>query len=80
MRAKRVVKPTHYQAGVLKQIAISPLMKTYSPDRKVVWGLQNGKEIGEACANALIRNGWVVPQRDGLGLYDESQTYAALKP
>jgi hypothetical protein len=79
-KSKRPSKPTIYQSKVLAQIAQSPLVKTYSADRKIVWGLANGREISEACANALIRNGWVKPQRDGLGLFDESQTYHALKP
>ena len=73
-------KPTQYQTKILAQIAHSPLMKTYTPERTVIWGLANGKQISEACANALIRNGWVKPQRDGLGLFDESQTYISLTP
>lgn len=73
-------KPTKFQMKILTQIAQSPLMKTYSADRKVIWGLANGREVSEACANALIRNGWVKPMRDGLGFYDESQTYVALTP
>jgi hypothetical protein len=69
-----------FQTRILAMIAQSPLMKTYAPDRKVVWGLANGREISGRCAEALIRNRWVVPQRDGLGLFEESQTYTALKP
>ncbi len=79
-KPNREPKPTIYQSQILRQIASSPLMKTYLPDRRVTWGLQNGRPISEACANALIKNGWVKPQRDGLGMFDESQTYVALKP
>jgi len=81
MRAKREPRPTQFQSRILAQIARSPLMKTRTPDHKIVWGLQNGRAISDKCAEALIRNGWVVPQRDGLplGMYDESQTYVALK-
>ncbi len=55
-------------------------MKTYVPGRNTVWSLANGREISEDCAKALIRNGWVKPQRDGLELLDETQTYTAIKP
>lgn len=76
----KVKKPTIYQSKILAQIAQSPLIKTYSADRRVLWGLANGREISEVCANALIRNGWVKSQRDGLGIFDDSQTYVTLKP
>jgi hypothetical protein len=78
--AAKPKKPTIYQSKTLALIAQSPLIKTYSADRRVLWGLANGREISEVCANALIRNGWVKPMRDGLGLHDDSQTYVALKP
>ena len=73
-------KPSIYQTNILAQIARSPLVKTYSANHKTIWGLANGEEISEACANALIRNGWVKPQRDGLGLFEGTQTYVALTP
>lgn len=79
-RVAKPKKPTQYQVKILAQIARSPLMKTYTPEWTVIWGLQNGRQISEECANALIRNGWVKPLRDGLGLFDESQTYVALSP
>jgi hypothetical protein len=79
-KRRKEPKPTIYQSKILAQIARSPLMKTCSADRKTIWALQNGREISEVCAQALIRNGWVRPARDGLGLYDESQTYTALTP
>jgi hypothetical protein len=60
-------------------IARSPLVKTYSADRRDArWGLMNGQEISDECAKALIRNGWLKPVRDGLTMFDESQTYVAL--
>lgn len=77
-RTKKAPRPTKFQTSILAQIARSPLMKAYSADRKVLWGLANGRAVPERCANALIRNGWVTPQRDGL--YGETQTYVALKP
>lgn len=79
-RNKRPPKPSIFQTGILAMIAHSPLMKTYTADRKVVWGLTNGREISDKCAETLIRNGWVVPQRDGLDMFDETQTYTARKP
>jgi L-alanine-DL-glutamate epimerase-like enolase superfamily enzyme len=80
MKAKRPPKPTQFQSRILAMIAHSPLTKTYSADHKTIWALQDGREISEVCATALVRNGWVKPQRDGLGLHEDSQTYTALKP
>ncbi len=80
MKAKRLPKPTQFQSRILTLIAHSPLIKTYSADHKTIFALQNGREISEVCAHAPIRNGWVRPQRDGLGLHEDSQTYVALKP
>jgi hypothetical protein len=73
-------KVTIYQAAVLRQMAISgsALVKTFDGKYgKITWGLANGREVTDACARALIRNGWVLAQRDGM--YDETQTYV-LRP
>ncbi len=75
-----MAKPTHAQSAILAQIARYPLMKSYSADGKQEWSLTNGRTVSEPTARVLIRNGWVVPQRDGLSMFDESQTYVALKP
>jgi hypothetical protein len=81
MKAKKPPKPTIYQTKILALIARSPLVKTYSADHKTIWALQTGREISEACANALIRNGWVRPTHDSLWPHDgESQTFVALRP
>lgn len=77
MASKRK-KPTIFQAKILQQIAQSPLMKTHR-DGKTIWGLQNGREISDKCAEALIRNGWVKAVSPGLWPGDD-QTYTALKP
>jgi len=81
-KAKQPAKPkvTIYQAQVLRQMAISrsALVKTFDGKLgRVTWGLANGREVTDACARALIRNGWVIPQRDGM--YDEAQTFV-LRP
>lgn len=73
-------KPTLFQARILAAIAHSPLMREFNSDRKIIYKLVNGREISEKCARALIENGWVVPQRDGLGLYDDTQTWRARVP
>lgn len=78
MSPKKPKKPTQFQAKILQQIARSPLMKTHQ-DGKTLWGLQNGREISEQCARALINNGWVRPESSGLWPGDD-QTYVALKP
>lgn len=84
MSARKSAKPktpTLYQAKVLARIARSRLTKTLLPSRAdPLWVIDGGDEISSECARALIRNGWVVPQRDGLSMFDESQTYLALKP
>lgn len=81
MKAKKPPKPTIFQTKILAAIAHSPLTKTYSADHKTIWALQNGREISEVCAAALVRNGWVKPTRDSLWPDDgESQTYVVLKP
>jgi hypothetical protein len=76
---KRSPKPTDRQMAALGMIARSPLMKTYT-NGAVSWSLQNGTPMNSDTVAALIRNGWVKPVRDGLGLLDESQIYVARKP
>jgi hypothetical protein len=81
-KARHEAKPkvTIYQAQVLRAMAItrSPLVKTFDGKYgKVTWGLANGREVTDACARALIRNGWVIAQRDGM--YDVAQSYV-LRP
>lgn len=77
---RRPRKPTNEQSSYLAQIARFSLMKSFSADGKTQWQLTNGKTVPEPIARALIRNFWVIPQRDGLGLFDETQTYIALVP
>lgn len=68
--------PTLFQTKILRMIAQHGcLMKTRTPERGIVWGVANGCEVSAACAEALIRNGWVLPNRDGLALWEESQSY-----
>lgn len=81
MRAKKERKPSLYQAGILRRIAGSRLIKTYAPERREpLWQIDGDGEISDACARALIRNGWVQPLRDGLSMFDKSQTYLARMP
>jgi hypothetical protein len=57
------------------------LIKTRLANKEVpVWIIDGDGEISHECAMALIRNEWVKPNRDGLSIFDESQTYSALKP
>ncbi len=76
-KAKSPPKPNHYQVAWLGRIARSPLMKTFIDD-EVRFSLQNGETVPAHTAKVLIRNGWVKPRRDGL--FDDTQTYTALKP
>src|ERR1044072_1762086 len=67
--------PTRYQSVILRRIARSCLVKTYIASRDdPMWSI-DGQEISHECAKALIRNGWVVPNRDGLSMFDETQSY-----
>ncbi len=79
-KPKRPPKPTQFQAKILRMIAQSPLTRTYSADHRAVWALMNGREISDACANALIRNRWVKAQNDGLPGIGDSQVYVARTP
>lgn len=81
MRKATTARPTLADAGILKRIAGSMLVKTRLPDRtQPVWQIDGGDEIPHDIAVRLIRNGWLTPQRDGLGILEESQTYRALTP
>ena len=76
MNTTRRRLPTLYQTKVLRMVAQSGcLMKTKTPERGIVWAVANGFEVSEKCADALIQNGWVIPNHDGLGLFEESQSY-----
>lgn len=73
-------KPTVYEAGILRRIAGSCLVKTHIATKNgPVWTI-DGAEISHECAARLIRKGFVKEQRDGLTMFDESQTYKALVP
>lgn len=72
-------KPTLAQTQWLHRIALSPLMKTYiDGEPQPRFSLVSGETVPFPTASLLIRNGWVRPQRDGL--FDDPQTYVALKP
>ena len=74
-------KPTIYQTVILTRIARSRLIKTRIASKEVpVWSIDGDGEISHECATALIRNGLLNPQRDGLPMMEETQTYLALKP
>jgi hypothetical protein len=80
-KLKKPRKPTSYQSSILARIARSRLIKTRLPSKDVpVWIIDGSGEISHECAQALIRNGWVKPQRDGLSMFEESQSYLALVP
>ena len=73
-------RPTWKQHNALKVIARSCLIKTYrSTKLDPVW-TADGIEIEHSIAKALILYGWVIPQRDGLGMFEETQTYVVRKP
>lgn len=80
-RNAKIKKPTEYHTRVLRMIAQSRLIKTRLSSQDVPrWSVDGICEISHECAQALIRNGWVVPQRDGLPMFEETQTYVVLKP
>ena len=81
VKSAKPKKPTIYQSGVLARIAQSKLIKTRLPTKEVpLWIIDGDGEISHECAQALIRNGWVKPNRDGLSMFEESQSYSVLKP
>lgn len=70
--------PTYYQAGLLRQIAQSPMMMTRVPGEEIRFSLQNGKTIPRHTAEVLIRSGWVKGDADGM--FGDTQTYRVLTP
>ena len=81
VKSAKPKKPNLYQARVIKMIAQSgPLTKTYSADHKVLYSLANGTPVPENTVRVLLRNNWLKPNRDGLDMFDESQSYSVLKP
>jgi hypothetical protein len=74
-------KPTNDEAAALRMIARSRLIKTYvATRREPVWIIEGGREISDYLAKSLIKHGWVTPVRDGLSMFDDSQTYLVLTP
>jgi len=78
MKTKKPIRPSTTQATWLRRIAVSPMMKTYIGNKQPVFHLSSGEEIPPYIAQKLISMGWVRGQKDGL--YDDPQTYVALKP
>jgi hypothetical protein len=57
--------PTEHQTKVLRRIAETGcMMLTHSKDGRDRYTDASGSTIAESVARALIRNGWVVGQRD----------------
>jgi hypothetical protein len=77
-KSVKAKKPSTTQAMWLRRIAISPMMKTYIGNKEAVFSLASGEGIPPYVAQALIRNGWVKGQKDGM--FDDPQTYIALTP
>lgn len=78
MKGRKLPKPSTTQAMWLRRISLSPMIKTYIGNRVPVFSLANGEEIPPYVAMALIRNGWVRGERDGI--FDDPQTYRVLTP
>ncbi len=78
MKKTKAVKPSHTQAMWLRRIAQSRMVKGYVGNKVPVFSLDTGEEIPPYVALALIRNGWVRGERDGM--FDDPQTYRALVP
>lgn len=69
-------RPTYEQARILKLVAMKgPLVKSYDQNSEVpMFDLAGGGRVAEPTVQALIRRGWIVPQKDGLYDFD-AQTY-----
>ena len=78
IRVKKPAKPTLDQTKWLRRIAQSPMIKTYVGSQMPVFHLTTGEAIPVKVAMALIRNGWVKGQRDGM--FDDPQSYVVLTP
>jgi hypothetical protein len=82
-------KPTLLQTAWLRRVAQSGgLMVTYQADGPSHFALVTGDVVPKEMAEALIKNGWMRGQRDGLRLVEPGdvlggerpQTYRALTP
>ncbi len=70
--------PNHNEAQWLRRIAQGTMMLTHIPSEPPHYSVQGGATIPIKMALTLINNGWVKAERDGL--FDEPQTWRALKP
>jgi hypothetical protein len=67
MRKTKSRLPTHYQSQILRRIAITGgLMLTHDADHNDRYSDRSGAIIPERTAKLIIRNGWVIPQRDSM--------------
>ena len=67
MRAKPKQLPTHHQAEVLRRIAITGrMMLTHQEGHEDRYHDGSGKTIDERTAKLLIRNGWLIAERDSM--------------
>jgi hypothetical protein len=59
--------PTHYQAGILRRIAITGrLMLTHDADKLDRYSDGQGVAIPKRTAKLRIKNGWVIAERDSM--------------
>jgi hypothetical protein len=73
--------PTAQEMRLLKLIARSHVVKTKADGSfHTVWKTGEGEKLPDKQIQAIIRNGWLVPDRAGLGMFDDSVKYNVLKP
>jgi hypothetical protein len=67
MKTKRPKLPTEHQTRILRRIAASGcMMLTHKAGYKDRYTDGDGIEVADYTAKLMIRNGWLVPERDSM--------------
>lgn len=80
MKVKKPKRPTEHQTRILRRIAASGcMMLTHDADHKSRYTDASGATIADPTAKLMIRNGWLIPERDSM--FDLTpQTWKARTP
>jgi hypothetical protein len=80
MKTKKPKRPTEHQTRILRRIASTGcMMLTHDADHKDRYTDAAGVTVAEPTAKLMIRNGWLVPERDSM--FDLTpQTWRARTP
>jgi hypothetical protein len=67
MKTKKPKLPTEHQTRILRRIAASGyMMLTHHADHRDHYADAAGVTVADPTAKLMIRNGWLVPERDSM--------------